>query len=81
MAEKIRVRAALAVGPNGEWTFSGWGNKTGMADPEMAMDLACQEIPPGEARYWVEVEVEIPPEAPVLEATATLVQEDANAGT
>lgn len=65
MAQKIKVRIALAVDKTGDWNASGW--KAG--SDEDKMDSAVGGVKLGENRYWIETEVELP-EAKVVSVDA-----------
>ena len=54
--EKVKVRIAVAVTPDGDWNSAGWAN--GKDADKMA--LACETMETGEARYWLEAELEVP---------------------
>ena len=67
---KVKVRVALAVDPNGYWNATGWGGGRLGTPPEAeVMGLAVEAVEDGEARYWLEAEVEVP-EVPVVAAAA-----------
>ena len=53
---KTKVRIAVAVDPNGDWNSAGW--KT-TSDREK-MELATEPLEPGEARYWLEADLDVP---------------------
>ena len=64
----MKVRIALAIDPTGQWNAMGWGDKTFVRSDADKMALAVEPLAEGEARYWIEVEIE--PPVPVV---ATLV--------
>jgi hypothetical protein len=57
----IKVRIALAVDADGDWCANGWSTKS---DPkryeEDAFGCAVENIADGEARYWIEADVQVP---------------------
>jgi len=61
---KIKTRIAVAVGPDGEWNASGWSGDT----EDMAMSIASDGVKDGEARYWIEVELDIPATKTITDA-------------
>ena len=64
--QKVKIRIAVAVDPKGGWYATGW---RGATDAEM-LDACVDATEPGEARYWINTEVEIPVvEERILEAT------------
>lgn len=62
--KKVKVRIAVAVDPKGHWNSTGWW---GGSDGDK-MALAVDSVEDGEARYWVEVELDLPTPATVLDA-------------
>ena len=56
MSRTIKVRIAVAVDPTGGWASGGFSN----AAPNTAMDIAIECLQPGERRYWLEAELEVP---------------------
>lgn len=64
----VKVRIAVAVAPNGEWNAMGWSS--GEASDSEKMSLCIETIDPGEARYWLEAELDVP-EAPTVQANVT----------
>lgn len=63
---KVKVRVAVAVDPTGNWNASGC-----KALPnEETMQLAVEPLWDGEARYWLEAELDIP-EVKTLTANVT----------
>jgi hypothetical protein len=54
---KVKVRIAVAVAPDGSWNACGFSNARNDADK---MELAVEPIPDGEARYWLEAELPMP---------------------
>lgn len=66
----MKIRIALAVDATGDWCASGWGNLTDGKDRSKdAMDIAVDATAPGEARYWIDLEVEAPV-VPTIQAEA-----------
>ncbi|MBM3460767.1 MAG: hypothetical protein FJX76_01570 [Armatimonadetes bacterium] len=53
---KIKVRIAVAVDHEGTWCAYG---SSGGDDEEM-MNLACETLLDGEARYWIEAALDVP---------------------
>jgi hypothetical protein len=60
----VRVRIAVAVDADGKWNASGWGTEHTFAN-DTAMDIVIEGVEDGEARYWVEAELQIPEEKTV----------------
>lgn len=52
----VKVRIAVAVGPDGDWNSSGWRD----GDDKMKMELCTETVANGEARYWLEAELAVP---------------------
>ena len=65
---KVKVRIAVAVGTNGEWNAMGWSS--GETSDSEKMSLCVEVIDSGEARYWLEAELDVP-EAPTVQASVT----------
>lgn len=63
---KTKVRIAVAVDPTGDWHAVGW--KT--ADDHEKMVLSTEHLDPGEARYWLEAELDVPE---IRTATPTVI--------
>lgn len=58
MGKTVKCRIALAVDPSGLWAATG---DCGIKDDSWeAHDYILDSLEPGEARYWVEVEVPVP---------------------
>lgn len=71
---KVKIRVAVAVDPKGAWNASGWGDAGERIDQRQSRDhdsmgLACETLESGEARYWLEAEVDIP-EVKTIQAAA-----------
>ncbi len=65
---KVKVRVAVAVDPNGYWNAAGWGGgHRGEPNDQQKMEIAVECVEDGEARYWLEAEVEVP-DVPVVAA-------------
>jgi len=58
---KVKVRVAVAVDHTGDWNSCGSKN---MKDKE-AMSIASETVEEGEARYFLEAELDIPEHAVV----------------
>ena len=56
MSRTVRVRIAVAVDPTGDWSSAGWKS----ADPGKLHSYAVEDLEPGERRYWLEADLEIP---------------------
>lgn len=52
----MKIRIAVAVDPTGAWCAYGNG---GSGD-EAQMDVCVDAVQPGEARYWIEADVQVP---------------------
>lgn len=59
--EKVKIRIALAVTADGKWNCAGWSD----GDEDDMMGLAVDALDPGEARYWITAEVDLPKTAEV----------------
>jgi len=57
---KVKVRIAVAVDPSGKWNACGWRKDNGDTAGEDAMDCTVDMVGSGEARYWVEAELDVP---------------------
>jgi hypothetical protein len=55
----VKLRAAVAVDPEGNWNVSGWGTANNSND-DIAMNCAIEGVGDGEARYWLTAEVPVP---------------------
>ena len=55
---KVKVRIAVGVDHTGDWNCCGC--KSGMKDEQDMMNIACETLEPGEARYFVEAELNMP---------------------
>lgn len=62
----VKVRIAVAVDPEGNWSSAGWSN--GRDGDKMG--IACETVGTGEARYWLEAELAIP-DSSIVQATVT----------
>ena len=61
MNKKIMVRIAVAVSPNGMWNACGFSKPGGEIAPDNdLMSFAVDPLDNGEARYFIEAELEIP---------------------
>ena len=58
-SNKVKFRIAAAVDPEGNVNACGW-LLDGETNPEEAMDMAVDGVNAGEARYWIDVELEVP---------------------
>ena len=67
-AMKIKVRVAIAVDGTGAWNACGWGGPDSTAVDSEKMGLAVDGVANGEARYWLEAEVDLPTDATPLDA-------------
>lgn len=68
MAKTVKCRISLAVDPTGSWAAGGSKGDKGFAD------YILDSVEPGEARYFVEVEVPIP-EVVAVPGVATKVED------
>jgi hypothetical protein len=65
---KVKVVVAVAVDSKGNWNATGWSPSGGKPIARTAMmDLAIEGVEDGEARYFLEAEVEVPT-IPILNA-------------
>jgi hypothetical protein len=67
-AMKTKVRVAIAVDSTGTWNACGWGGPDSKASDSEKMGLAVDGVADGEARYWLEAEVDLPTDATPLDA-------------
>lgn len=59
----VKVRIAVAVDRKGGWCASGWDTKSKPEQYERdAFGVACENLEAGEAKYWVEAELQVPDE-------------------
>ena len=73
MTQTVRVRIAVAVGPDGSWNACGWlRESTGQPADKDAMDTAVDGTGGG-ARYWVVATLPLPAAATAVEADVVLV--------
>ena len=56
MIRTIKVRVAVSVDCNGDWSASGWSSTS----PEDFHGYTIDSLEPGENRYWLEAELQIP---------------------
>ena len=74
MTQTVRVRIAVAVGPDGSWSACGWlRESTGQPADKDAMDIAVDATVDGGARYWVVATLPLPTAATAVEADVVLV--------
>lgn len=60
---KVKVRIAVAVDPTGDW--NAYGYKHIRSDADM-MAIACEVLSTGEARYFLEAELDIPEQKTIV---------------
>lgn len=53
----VKVRIAVAVTPEGDWSACGW---SGTASDDDKMSICVDSLASGEKRYWLEAELEVP---------------------
>jgi hypothetical protein len=70
---KVKVRIAVAVDPEGDWVASGSKSVNKWIDN---MDYLLDHLHAGEARYWVEAELEVP-DAQEVQGTVSIATKDA----
>ena len=56
MSRTIKVRIAVSVDCKGEWSSSGWSSTSS----EDFHSYTIDSLEPGENRYWLEAELEVP---------------------
>ena len=71
---KVKVKIALVIDENGVWNANGWSSDKPHHDEEV-MDMAIEGVGDGEARYWIEAEVDTP-EVKTIAGTVTPAKED-----
>jgi hypothetical protein len=70
----VKVRIAVVVDPTGDWCAGGWKDCKGWQEAidELSWDF---EDAHGEARYWVTIELPVPPPTvEPIEVEATVVE-------
>lgn len=68
---KVRVRIAVAVDPRGDWNAAGWDcSYPAEVYDRKAMEVACEGVLDGSARYWLEADLDVP-EVPTINAEVT----------
>ena len=65
---KIKVKVAVAVDATGTWNACGWGGPDSKEHDSEKMVLAVDGVANGEARYWLEAEVDMPTDATPIDA-------------
>ncbi len=56
----MKVRIAVAIDHTGAWNACGFGGPESRMNDGEKMSLAAEPLESGEARYWVEVELQAP---------------------
>ena len=51
----VKVRIAVAISPDGSWNSCGWSDGT----EKECMAIACDTVPEGESRFWLEAELPV----------------------
>jgi hypothetical protein len=74
---KVKIRVAVAVDEAGNWNSCGWGGPKSPPAYSEQMDIAVDGVDAGEARYWLEAEVDLPSGAKPIDAV--VVREGDNA--
>lgn len=72
MPKYVKVRVAVAVDMEGNWSAIGWSN----SNDDDVMDSVVEHVGIDEARYWVISELEIPEERKFIEVKASKVEVD-----
>lgn len=67
----VKVRIAVAVDHKGHWVSAGWSN----ANNEDLMNCAIEDVLPGENRYFVMAELEVPEEIKLIEVETEVTVE------
>jgi hypothetical protein len=58
---KVKVRVAVAIDADGNWSASGWGNENGIQDEAAARDIAIGSTEKDPYKvYWLTAELDIP---------------------
>jgi len=65
LSRTIKVRVAVSVDCNGDWSASGWSSTSSEDFHSYTIDA----LEPGENRYWLEAELDVP-ETKTITATA-----------
>ncbi len=67
MTKTVKVRIAVGVDAEGNWTGYGW--RDAPDDARETLNVCLDDINDGEIVYWLTAELPIPTEPPTIEAT------------
>jgi hypothetical protein len=56
MSKTVTVRIAVSVDRAGAWSSAGWSS----SNSENFHSYTCDSLEPGENRYWLEAELDVP---------------------
>ena len=70
---KTKIRVAVAIDATGDWNACGWGGPASTSKDSEKMGLAVDGVDDGEARYWLEAEIDLPTDATPLDAVVIRV--------
>lgn len=68
---KLKVRIAVAANAEGEWYAYGYGAREGWDEIMESFDRMD-----GEQRFWIEAELDIPDQIPVVEGAISSAQRE-----
>lgn len=71
----VTVKIAVAVDHKGQWSAIGW-DSTSDDHSEVLMDNVVENLEEGEARYWVEAELEIPEKSEPKEIKVSKIEQE-----
>jgi hypothetical protein len=73
MSKTVKVRIAVSVDCNGDWSSAGWSS-TDSTDSENFHSYTIDSLEPGENRYWLEAELEVPETKTITAQVSQLTQ-------
>ena len=74
MSKTVKVRIAVSVDPAGAWSSAGWSWSG--SDSEDFHSYTIDSLEPGENRYWLEAELEVPETKTITAQVNQLPQAD-----
>jgi hypothetical protein len=72
MSKTVKVRIAVSVDSKGDWSSAGW---SGSSSHDFH-SYTCDSLEPGENRYWLEAELEVPETKTITAQVNQLPQAD-----
>jgi hypothetical protein len=70
MSKTVKVRIAVSVDCNGDWSSAGWSSSSS----EDFHSYTFDSLKPGENRYWLEAELEVPETKTITAQVSQLTQ-------